>query len=234
MSSPLAVIALFIGLSEATVGAAAVGTDGASQLLLSAFAVIFPAVVFGVFVWMLLSHPAHLYSPEQYTEITSVEAYVGALRRDGLAAQAVLEQAIAVAVSTAFAEDGDHPTADPASVRASVSEAVDRAVNGGSVTLVRGQLIAGAHRVRFPVSEETQVQDLLDAMYFALNEAIEPHSYGRDWWLVGENGVGFPKMGALWARRNLDRPYDDRSLATVGIAPGAIDVCLTQSHRSRS
>lgn len=79
-TSPLRILALFIALSEATAGAAAVGTDGGARLLLASFAVVLPLIVLSIFVWLLLRHPGNLYPPDRYTAETGIEKYVGVLR----------------------------------------------------------------------------------------------------------------------------------------------------------
>lgn len=221
-ASPLAVIALFIGLSEATVGAAAVGTGGASQLILAIFAVAFPTVVFSTFVWLLLVHPAHLYPPDQYTTVTTIEGYVRALRRGDVASQAVLQSAITDAVSTAIAiDDEEDARPDQTSLMASVADAVDMAFKRGSVTIVRSPTLGGGRPVRFPVSELTTVQELLDSIYFALEVNVGSGTYGRKWWLVDEEGVGIPNIGTRWAREHTGIASDGRGLLSVGISPGS-------------
>jgi hypothetical protein len=49
-ASPLWIIALFIALSEATAGAAAITTNGVTRIIFACFAVAFPTLVFLVFV----------------------------------------------------------------------------------------------------------------------------------------------------------------------------------------
>jgi hypothetical protein len=61
-ASPLWVIALFIALSEATAGGAAITTNGTTRLIFACFAVAFPSIVFGVFVWLLIKHAPNLYA----------------------------------------------------------------------------------------------------------------------------------------------------------------------------
>lgn len=222
-ASPLAIIALFIGLSEATAGAAAIGTDGTSRLILSVFAVTFPVLVFGVFVWLVLTHPANLYRPDQFTETTTIEAFVGGLRRQTLASQAVLESAIRDAVSAAIYAQDSGSDISPASIAATVDQAVAAAVKQGSITVLLDQIVPGASPGSWPYSDDTTVQDLLDAVWFSFHGAIPPFTYGRQWWLVREDGSGLPEIGGPWAARHRGRPYDDRPLASVGITPG---VCL--------
>jgi hypothetical protein len=217
-ASPLGVLGLFIGLSEATAGAAAIGTDGASQLILAVFAVVFPLIVFAIFIWLLLVYPANLYPPDQYTAVTTVVDYVAALRREGLASRAVVEQAIVEAVSAAT----EHNTgAAQPEIASSIARAVESAVDRGSVTVDRSLLLPGAEPVRFPVSEDMAVQDLLDSIYFALRPSVKPFSYGESWWLTQEDGTGFPAVGASWASKAFNRNRDERTLASVGIEPGA-------------
>ncbi len=219
-SSPLAIIALFIGLSEATAGAGAIGTDGTSRLILSVFAVTFPLLVFGVFVWLVLNHPGNLYRPDQFTETTTIDAFVGGLRRQTLASQAVLESAIADAVSAAITAHDEGGDATPAGIVATVDRAVALAVRQGGITVLRDQIVPGAKPITLPVSEETTVQDLLDAIWFSFDGAVPPFTYGRQWWLALEDGTGFPEIGGPWAKRHRGLAVDERLLASVGIRAG--------------
>jgi len=81
-ASPLWIIALFIALSEATAGVAAIITNGVARLIFAVFAVSFPTVVFVVFVWLLVKHAPNLYAPGQYSKDITPEMYRSGIRRD--------------------------------------------------------------------------------------------------------------------------------------------------------
>lgn len=153
-------------------------------MILSCFAAAFPVLVFGVFVRILLSHPGNLYPPDQYTSVTTIEGYVAALHRDSLASQNLLERAIREAISVPGVADPNRNK----NVELALG-AVDHVLKTGSVTVVREKLVPGAKPVRFAVSDETSVQDLLDAIYFALDGAVATFSYGRDWWVIHKTGM---------------------------------------------
>lgn len=215
-ASPLGVIGLFIGLSEATAGAAAIGTDGASRLILATFAVVFPLLVFGIFIWLLLIHPGNLYPPDQYTAHTSIQSYVNALRRERRASQAALEKAIVKGVSAVAQEQGG-PGGQ--AVEESVQRAVAEVVSRESVRVERSGLITGAEPVSIAVDEQTTVQDLLDAVYFSLDDAVGPYEYGKTWRLLDPAGAELRKADSGRARYRQER-RDTRPLSEVGIEGG--------------
>lgn len=213
-ASPLWIIALFIALSEATAGVAAIVTDGAARLIFACFAVAFPVAVFTAFVWLLVNHAPKLYAPGQYSSDITPEAY-----RQGITMTTVASFGRAVAESVAPLLQQDH--AEPA---AAMLEAVARrfevAVAESSVTVSLDRLKPGADVLQIPVTERTTVGRLLDSIYNALAPVVKPHTYNQTWLLVDADGNEYTEMGTKWAeRRNL--PRDSRRITEVGIVPGS-------------
>lgn len=79
--NPLWIIALFLGLSETTVGIAAALSSGWVQGLLAVFAVAFPVLVSAVFFFILWQRPEVLYAPGDFPEHVSINTYVDGMRR---------------------------------------------------------------------------------------------------------------------------------------------------------
>jgi hypothetical protein len=223
--SPLTIIGMFIALSEVTAGAAAIGTDGASQLILAVFAVSFPVAVFGVFLWLLLTHPANLYPPNQYTSTTTIESYAAALQRSRGINQVILGNAIVEAVSAAVeANPGGAATRED--IAPPIAEAVGLAFKQGGVTVHIDDDFSRPQTIVVPVLDSTPVQDLLDQIYFALAPDVPPFSYGKQWALQMDSGETrvFDEIGSAWSRRNgfsLEEG-DYRPLSQVGIEPGSV------------
>jgi hypothetical protein len=225
--SPLWIIALFIALSEVVAGVAAITTDGTTRLIFAIFAVTFPIVVLASFVWLLLKHPGNLYSPWQYTAQTSVESYVSALRRERRDFTTVIGAALTEAVTTAVeprdAQDGGR---DPKEVRARVEDAFADAVQRNSIAVDPSMFLPGADPVTFAVGPETTVQDLLDSVYFALQPAVEPYSYGRSWVLSDAELRPLPEIPSSRSKRV------GRKLSEVGLEPGATLVATRVTQRN--
>jgi hypothetical protein len=208
VSSPLRIIASFIGLSQALAVTGAAATDGTSRLILTGFAVIFPLVVLGVFLWLLVRHPANLYAPSEYTSSTSVETFAAALDRRQRAFEVVLAQAVPEALLLAGINE-------PPEARDLVAEALDSALRERAVTVHVDQFTSEPP-ARIPVTEQTTVQDLLDQTYFILEPAVDVFTYGRSWVLERENGE---RLDSLFSGE--PRP-DGRSLAEAGIEAGDV------------
>lgn len=214
--SPLWIIALFIALSEVMAGVAAIGTDGGTRIAFATFAVAFPLIVLAVFIWLLLHHPANLYSPGQFTAETSVEMYVQALRRE----RRDETQLVREAVATAVAEIASEHSGSQAARHDRLASLFDQVLRDGTVTIERSALLPGAGPIEFPVTPRTEVAELLASVYFTINTQVEPFSYGKSWVLQGRDGHALRELGSEWARsRGLVR--DSRSIVEAGISPGS-------------
>lgn len=230
-SSPLRIIALFILLSEAAASGAAAATRGATQMILAIFAVSFPLIVFAIFVWLLLKHTLKLYAPHQYTSDTSIQTFASVVAQQQIASQAVLGQAVSEALVTAVASDSS--SGDGASVQAvrqHVADAFSEAVRAGSITVIRS-VFDGAEPIQIPTTADTTVQDLLNAIYFALVPSVGPYTYAIDWILVTPEHKPLLNIGSGWAREQ-GLPGDVRPLSDVGLRPGMTLTVINRSHRS--
>src|SRR5947209_6007553 len=87
--------------------------DGSTRLVFTVYAVVFPVLVLAVFVWLLLAHPANLYSPTQFGAGTTIEAYVRALRREQRAETSQLrETMVKLAAASVEPEPADTSRAE--------------------------------------------------------------------------------------------------------------------------
>jgi hypothetical protein len=214
-TSPLWIIALFIALSEATAGAAAITTNGAARLIFTCFAVAFPSTVFGVFVWLLVRHAPKLYAPAQYSRDITPEVYrLGVNRVDS----AVIGRAVAETLVPMKSDDSD-PGNRTAEVEA-VARRFEAAVDESSLFISLGPLNRSADRLRLPVSRETPVQPVLNEIFYALDGAVAPNSYGKSWMLINDDGTEYTDMGMPWAKQH-NLPGDSRTLDEIGIKPGS-------------
>jgi hypothetical protein len=224
-ASPLWIIALFIALSEATAGAAAITTNGTSRLIFAYFAVAFPCIVFGVFVWLLIKHAPNLYAPGQYSKDITPEIYrVGIGRTDSI----VLGRAVAESIVPLLGEGDEAKSREVAIQR--VVRVFETAMEESSVIVNLDPLKPGADLVQIAVTEETKIQVLLNMLYFELDDVVEPGTYDVSWIMVDDDGNEYPNMGMHWAEgRGLDR--DPRTISEVGILPGSR---LTAIRKGRS
>ena len=214
-ASPLWIIALFIALTQSMAGIAAIATDGTTRMIFAIFAVTFPVVVLALFVWLLLRHPANLYSPGQYTAETTIETYVRALGRESRDAASQLRQTLSAVAAAALSE----PTGSDArsvAVTGILEDLTERSI----VTVDRSVLLPGSPPAEVPVTTHTTVDELLDSIYFHLADVVPPRTYGQEWVLADEQMTQLTEIGRTWAEEHGMR-RDVRPIVEVGIQPGA-------------
>jgi hypothetical protein len=222
--SPLWIIALFIALSEAMAGIAAIATSGTTRLIFAIFAVAFPLLVLTIFVWLLLAHPANLYSPQQYTANTTIQKYAEVLSRERRASAVVLKEAASEA-SALIAVDHGAPQSDER--RDEVARNIERIVEESRVKIDRSAILPGADPIEIPVTSGTTVDELLDSVYFSISGAVKPFTYNKAWVLADADRPRFD-IGTQWAKSE-GWQRDSRTLAAAGIAPGSTLFAMPQT-----
>lgn len=226
-ASPLWIIALFIALSEAVAGTAAITTNGAARLIFACFAVAFPVAVFGVFIWLLIKHTPKLYSPSQYSREITPEIYrLGISRADSI----FLGRAVAETVVPLLEDDSEGE--DRAARVEQVVRRFEAAVEESSVTVSLLPMKPKSKLLHFPVNNETKVQALLNEIYFELDQVVEPGTYGKSWVLVDEEGREYADMGISWADEH-NLMGDSRTISEVGIFPGGHFTAIEKSRPRR-
>ncbi|MFI2207931.1 hypothetical protein ACH47Z_46405 [Streptomyces sp. NPDC020192] len=232
--NPLWIIALFLGLSETTVGIAAAQSSGWVQGLLAVFAVSFPILVSTVFFLILWQRPEVLYAPGDFPEHVPISAYVDGMRRrsvpDPDTIQAVVNDMLRAVLPAALESSSD------------ASDVLEEAMATAEQTLAERILtvdispITGAPRdvFRCTVFSTQTVSGFLDALWAdALDRFVPPFRYGRDWVLVDQqSNKQLRDLGSNWSRRN-GTESDERLLSGVGITPASrlVTVRLNSSAR---
>jgi hypothetical protein len=226
-ASPLWVIALFIALSEATAGAAAITTDGTARLIFAFFAVVFPSAVFTVFIWLLIKHAPKLYAPGQYSREITPEIYrLGISHADSI----VLGRAVAETV-VPLLEDNSQGGDREARV-AQVVRRFEAAIEDTSIMVSLRPLKPGAELLQIPVSPEAKIQSVLNEIFYALDRVVGPGTYGRSWVLIDQDGTEYPDMGLSWAEEH-NLKGDPRTISEVGIYPGSRFTAIAKTGRSK-
>lgn len=217
--NPLWIIALFLGLSETTVGIAAAQSNGWVQGLLAVFAVVFPVLVSTVFFVILWQRPEVLYAPGDFPEHVSIGTYVDGMRRRTTPGPDTIQAVVTDMLRTVLPPALDS-TSDPSNV---LDEALDNAtrvlaertltVNVSAITNIPGDLF------ECTVFSTQTVSGFLDSLWTYLREFVPPFRYGRDWVLLNdESNKPLRDLGSLWAARN-HTEADHRLLSGVGITP---------------
>jgi len=175
--------------------------------------VVFPFVVLGVFIWLLIRYPGNLYSPWQYTSEVGVETYTTALDRQVRTTSKVYRAAALKAFSANEGSSGEWSDPEGEDV---LLERIEKFVRDSSITVDRSRIIPRTNPVQIPVTDETTVGDLLDTIYFEIATIVHPFSYGSSWVLKDEDGSQLTELGTRWA----GHVRDERRLNEVGITPG--------------
>ncbi|MFK4147063.1 hypothetical protein [Streptomyces sp. NPDC004065] len=219
--NPLWIIALFLGLSETTVGIAAAQSSGWVQGLLAVFAVVFPVLVSTAFFIILWQRPEVLYAPGDFPEHVSIGTYVDSMRRRSAPApdpdtiQAVVTDMLRTVLPPAL-----DSTSDSSSVLEQTLDNASRVlaertltVDVSAITETPGDLF------QCTVFSTQTVSNFLDSLWTYLREFVPPFRYGRDWVLLDEeSSATLRNLGSFWAARN-GTEEDYRLLSGVGITP---------------
>jgi hypothetical protein len=220
--NPLWIIALFLGLSETTVGVAAARSSGWVQGLLAVFAVSFPVLVSTVFFFILWQRPEVLYAPGDFPEHVPITTYVDGMRRrsasDLETIQVVVNDTLRAVLPAAL--DG----------RADASDVLDEAMATAEHALAERTLTVDVSPItgvpgdvfRCTGFSTQTVSDFLNALWAqALCDFVPPHRYGREWVLVDrQSNQRLRYLGSNWARSN-GTENDARLLSGVGITPAS-------------
>lgn len=219
--NPLWIIALFLGLSETTVGIAAALSSGWVQGLLAVFAVAFPVLVSAVFFFILWQRPEVLYAPGDFPEHVSISTYVDGMRRrtaaDPDAIQAVVNDMLRTVLPAALSSASDASDVLEEALANANQVLAERTltVDIGPMTGVPGDLF------RCTVFSTQTVSAFLDALWVHLSDYVLPFRYGRDWVLVDQqSNKPLRDLGSYWSARN-HTEADDRLLSGVGITPAS-------------
>lgn len=219
--NPLWIIALFLGLSETTVGVAAAQSDGWVQGLLAVFAVVFPLLVSATFFAILWQRPEVLYAPGDFPQHVPVSTYVDGMRRRSWGSAETLQEVVGDTLRQVLpaALEG---AAVPAQSPRIVADALDSARRVIEARTLVVDLSAFLHepgaRYHFVAADSSTVRDLLDSVFVELRQFVRPFSYGREWILVDRRtGERLTDLGSGWADRH-GVEADERLLRDVGLA----------------
>ena len=224
--NPLWIISLFLGLSEVTVGVAATQVRGWMQGSLIVFAIVFPSAIAAAFFAILWRKAYVLYAPRDFPESTPVAAFVAAMGGNVYGTSGAIEALVRSGVESAIADVAEPSISDE--VR---NSAANHAIEVAGESLARRAILvditsesmraeAGATaEITILVDEEMTVADFLNNIYFSLQGAVPPWTYGQSWWLEDGDGQSLLAMGTAWARKH-DQSGDERLLSEAGIRPG--------------
>ncbi len=229
VANPLSTIAVFLAFTEVTSGIAATVTEAGIQVAFTAFSLAFPLLVasgFGVFLW---KKPEVLYAPGDFPKETPIHAYVEAVRSGGIQASIeaqnkALREIVVSAVESTIVRY--RPDSVGTSVGGDVGDlartVAEEEFSRRTVVIDLPATVDGENTFVMPVAASTSVDQVLDTVYFAMQGAVRPYTYGVDWVLVDpDTGRWLSDIGTAFAKKVLRTGRDERVLGEAGIEPGA-------------
>ena len=230
--NPLWIIALFLSLTEATIGISASQAHGWVQGLWAIFSVAFPTAVAAVFFVFLWKKPFVFYAPRDFSVETPVGVYVAAMGPTGKGALQAVEETVRSAINTALTTVAVVTDQSAASSAVEIHQAVESIVASATedyrskaieidISGISPKLI-GEDPMQFFADGDTSIQRLTDQVYFRISGYVRPYRYGKEWVLEdARSGKRYENMGKQWAGEHLGVAEDTRLLSEVGIVPGA-------------
>lgn len=228
--NPLGIIALFIVLIYGF-ASLVVGFSGSLQpedrLPIVWFLVVFPVIVLAIFAWLVSQHHEKLYAPKDFT---TDEAFLRNVRERSKQRQIIIDQDMEVQekvreklTSAEVVKSLESPSGD---VKAKLEKAVDditREIRNSSSITIDARAFTGDGKAifQYPVMAFSSLGELLDELYFRLNEYIEPYEYGYTWVLKESNDGVIIKNARMITRAGRGNPVSDvRTLRESGIKGG--------------
>jgi hypothetical protein len=243
--TPLWIIALFISLTETVLGVGVIKTSGGIQIALTVFVLSFPLLIAGTFFFTLWKKPWVLYAPMEYGKETNVKDFVhemsGRTRSlEELQIYTQIQQSIrdvlvspdVISELSKITQRGEYTA--HGTVKSILSDAATKTeenIRKQAFLTIDSRSFENdkGHIWQVPYDNYTRVSDLLDDLYFTLNErnrSFPAFAFGKLWALRDvESGRIFKDMGRLWAKRQGEE-LDERGLAQVGLRPGMTLECF--------
>jgi hypothetical protein len=238
--SPLWIIAVFVSFSETVLGVAVIQTKGGIQVSLTTFVIVFPAIVCGLFFWVLWKRPYVFYTPADFGGDVGVREYVEAMHyqreaQSGAPISEVAIKSIETKLKTLFA-GALSEVADPKQKEALLLRETVDAVRQSVIQIDSRPFFGEKGRVwEESFDPSRQMDDFLNTLYFEMRPLGLPiFSYGKVWALRDPSTEKvFVPAGSQWARLN-GAEDDDRTLSEVGLTGGMkLDVLRIGRTRSK-
>lgn len=234
--TPLLVISLFISLTETVLGIGVIQTTGGIQIALTVFVIVFPLLIATAFFVILWNRNYVFYSPNEYGQ-QDVKQYVEAMQKNSRAGSEELFPNIENAVRSQLTSSeivnelteivsrkaSERMEDEVASVLASVADKTLETIKEESFITIDSRPLVGEDGQiwQIPYNQYSTVSDLLDNLWYLLNEYNIPSMQFGTLWALRDNKTKkvFKEMGRTWAGRHGQR-IDTRSLSDVGLIPG--------------
>jgi hypothetical protein len=241
--TPLGIIAIFIALSETIAGMAAVKTEGGVQIIFAIFSVLFPLLIASVFFLILWRRAYVLYPPRDFGPDVNVGSYVEAMRHQSIGnqdlqvllrttiAETFASQEARVAISQVAPGEGKPSESELQQASEVIAEQVfDRLQSSLIVVDIRAYRNQENSELAFPYDANDRAFSLFSAIYFQIEDFVDPFSYGKQWVLQDAQSKNFLlPIGIDWSENNA-LSKSNITVAQLGIESGARLQALPMAH----
>jgi hypothetical protein len=225
--NPLWIISFFFSFTEIALGYVVFKTTGGIQVSLTCFVIGFPILVATAFFALLWFRPEHLYAPKDFGSDESFLRSIADARksRQGLLnLDAEIERRISANLTSDQLLTRISPLEGYQLKEALKDAAVDISNEIREATSISISLTSIAPELNdliFPVDAFATFSDLTDQLYFALDDYVEPYTYGTSWILRDKaSGKIFKNARMIAGIKPGKIVTDFRTLEEVGIKAG--------------
>jgi len=234
--TPLSIVAMFLSLSEAVAGIAAIQASGGLQIALGIFIIVFPFAIACAFFVILWYRPYVFYPPNEYGEKTDVKQYVEAMQYRSAKEADVLDHLDDKIMQALRANDTISDLAELASREKHSKQTIEKDEIFGGIASRAAQAIresfviieAGpefgdrAGRYSFAYKPTDSVYRVGNAVYFLLTPMVKAFTLGTKWALIDkETGQRMKEFESEWSRGKTEEE-DTREVQSVGVKPGMV------------
>ena len=222
--SPLGIISLFFGLAELSLAYTSGVSDGYVQIAVLIFMGIFAVAIAATFFIFLWYRNWVFYLPSEFGGAT-VQAYVNAMRGDGLKITKITSDSLSRAFSDSTLLDSLGLERLPREERQEFVDGLSKEVRNRVIANVRASVIRidprplrGKHSAQWeePFDAQMPVERLLDRIWLRL-QPFAPYPYGTSWILRDvATGTIFENIGPAWTGERQSGRRDDRTAGEVG------------------
>jgi hypothetical protein len=223
--NPLGIIALFIvliyGFAALTLGFNT-SLQAAERLPLIWFLVIFPVIVLFTFGWLVSHHHEKLYAPADYQ---SDESFLRGIESRTKHTKELQAQQIDLKTKVRAALEASPVGKTGKTILPDLLKRVNQEIDNATTITVdaRDFLDDNTALFTFPVAAFETLGNLTDHIYFKIHSKVQPYGYGYSWFLRNKNTGEVVKNARMISRTRAGIPIKDtRTLAEVGISPGAV------------
>jgi hypothetical protein len=225
--NPLWIITLFFSFTEVALGFAVFNTIGGIQIALTSFVIIFPLLSAIGFFTLLWSRPEHLYAPKDYT---NDEAFLKSIEGARTSRTNIinLDKEIQDRINGFLTSDelvqklSDSQGEQLKKLLQTTAEDITSDIRESNFfTISLKGISPELDDMIIPVDGFTSFDSLTNEIYFALNGAVPPYTYGTTWVIRDKKSKNIFRHARMITGIGAGKYIEDnRTLSEVGIKAG--------------